>query len=63
MFSNEYWPSSQCTQDHIDATANDDYIKAFCWANGTYDLHTNERLSYYQWVPVVLAIQVFSRGQ
>ena len=52
----------KCTQDHIDATANDAYIKSFCWTNGTYDLHSKERLSYYQWVPVVLALQVSLRG-
>ena len=44
-----------------DAKAEKDYVKTYCWAYGTYTIGTeNERhLTYYQWVPVVLAVQAF----
>ena len=40
-----------------------DYVKTYCWAHGTYDIHDDRHLSYYQWVPVVLALQVILSSQ
>jgi len=43
-----------------DAKAETDYVKTYCWAAGTYTIEDNPRhLTYYQWVPVVLAVQAF----
>lgn len=49
----------ECTKVNADATADSVYIKAYCWAHGTYDIKTEQRLAYYPWVPVVLALQAF----
>ena len=57
----------QCTKVSQDATADDDYVKAYCWASGTYAIEDRDgnaitddkdkfHISYYQWVPVVLAL-------
>lgn len=49
----------ECTKVDQDAYAEMDYVKTYCWAHGTYDIHDDRHLSYYQWVPVVLALQAF----
>ena len=49
---------SQCTQTTIDASADLKYIKTYCWAHGTYDVHTQKHIYYYQWIPIIFAVQV-----
>ena len=49
----------QCTQVDQDANAEKDYVKTYCWAHGTYTVKEERHLTYYQWVPVVLAVQAF----
>ena len=55
--------ATQCTQVDQDAKADTDYVKTFCWAHGTYTISKKTKeeyhLYYYQWVPVVLAVQAF----
>ena len=54
----------QCSMDNKDAPTDyaKDYIKSWCWTHGTYDNIEGKNpihLNYYQWVPVVIALQAF----
>merc|ERR1719383_1675999 len=54
----------ECSMDNKDAPTDyaKDYIKSWCWTHGTYDNIEGKNpihLNYYQWVPVVIALQAF----
>jgi len=54
----------ECSMDNKDAPTDyaKDYIKSWCWTHGTYDNIDGKNpihLNYYQWVPVVIALQAF----
>ena len=43
----------------MDASAGMKYVKTFCWAHGTYDVIDDKHIYYYQWIPILFALQVF----
>lgn len=54
----------ECTMDNRHAPTEyvKDYIKSWCWTHGTYDNIDGKNpthINYYQWVPVVIALQAF----
>lgn len=49
----------ECTKVTRESEADADYVKSYCWAHGTYAISNGRHLSYYQWVPVILALQAF----